>query len=65
MHKSCMVVCNSPPFGLPSRECADDYFDKTVEELAEEMGQKVISTVHTLYRCCGLNLIGLKQYLLE
>ncbi|KAJ7388614.1 Mediator of RNA polymerase II transcription subunit 25 [Desmophyllum pertusum] len=28
VHKSCMVVCNSPPFGLPSRECADDYFDK-------------------------------------
>ena len=41
-----MVVCNSPPFGLPSRECgcAEDYFDKTVEQLAEEMGQKVMIT---------------------
>ena len=39
-----MVVCNSPPFGLPSRECgcAEDYFDKTVEQLAEEMGKKVL-----------------------
>jgi len=38
------VVCNSPPFTLPSRECgyADDYFDKTVEQLAEEMGKKVM-----------------------
>ena len=35
------MVSNSPPFGLPSRECADDYLDKTVEQLAEEMGQKV------------------------
>lgn len=34
-------MSNSPPFGLPSRECADDYLDKTVEQLAEEMGQKV------------------------
>ena len=41
MRKSCIVVSNSPPFGLPSRECADDYLDKTVEQLAEEMGQKV------------------------
>ena len=38
------MVCNSPPFTLPSRECgyADDYFDKTVEQLAEEMGKKVM-----------------------
>ena len=38
------MVCNSPPFTLPSRECgyADDYFDKTVEQLAEEMGKKVL-----------------------
>lgn len=41
VRKSCIVVCNSPPFGLPSRECAEDYFGKTVEELAEEMGRKV------------------------
>lgn len=40
VRKSCIVVSNSPPFGLPSRECADDYLDKTVEQLAEEMGQK-------------------------
>lgn len=42
VRKSCIVVCNSPPFTLPSRECgyADDYFDKTVEQLAEEMGKK-------------------------
>ena len=43
-----MVVCNSPPFGLPSRECADDYYDKTVEQLAEEMGQKVTSFANTV-----------------
>ena len=42
VRKSCIVVCNSPPFGLPSYECADDYYGKTVEQLAEEMGQKVI-----------------------
>lgn len=40
VRKSCMVVCNSPPFSLPSRECAEDYFDKTAEQLAEEMGKK-------------------------
>ena len=43
VRKSCIVVCNSPPFGLPSCECADDYYGKTVEQLAEEMGQKVIT----------------------
>ncbi|XP_020617942.1 mediator of RNA polymerase II transcription subunit 25-like isoform X1 [Orbicella faveolata] len=40
VRKSCIVVCNSPPFGLPSYGCADDYSGKTVEQLAEEMGQK-------------------------
>lgn len=40
VRKSCMVICNSPPFGLPSQECAEDYFNKTAEQLAEEMGKK-------------------------
>ena len=43
VRKSCMVICNSPPFGLPSQECAEDYFNKTAEQLAEEMGKKVIT----------------------
>ena len=49
-----MVICNSPPFGLPSRECAEDYFDKTVEQLAEEMGQKVMSMIITIDNYCDL-----------
>ena len=49
-----MVICNSPPFSLPSRECAEDYFDKTVEQLAEEMGQKVMSMIIIIDNYCDL-----------